>query len=179
MTDKDYRAALWPEDGLPMDVGKAERFLSSLRHCDVLGMTLFEEREDGVTLALPWKSELVGNPETGALHGGVLTTLMDTACGTAVVQTLPGCEVCPTLDLRVDYMRSARAGRELRAIARINRISHQVVFAECRVEQVGDDLSSDDRLVARCIATFMRMGAQLDERFLNNVSKVEEASRGE
>ncbi|MDO6805534.1 PaaI family thioesterase, partial [Wenyingzhuangia sp. 1_MG-2023] len=70
-------------------------------------------------MMLPYAPELVGNPITGALHGGSLTTLMDTACGTAVVNALPGFELCPTLDLRVDYMRSARSGQNLLAHASV------------------------------------------------------------
>jgi uncharacterized protein (TIGR00369 family) len=131
---------------------RATRFISVLRHCQVLGISLVSADADGLVMKLPYAPELIGNPVTGALHGGSLTTLMDTACGTAVVNALPGFELCPTLDLRVDYMRSARSGQNLLAYASIQRVTSTVVFADCRVMQ-----ENDGELIAKCCATFMRL----------------------
>jgi uncharacterized protein (TIGR00369 family) len=64
-----------------------------------------------MTLVLPWSPAIVGNPQTGAVHGGALTTLMDTTCGMATLCVLPRFEVCPTLDLRIDYMHPAEPAR--------------------------------------------------------------------
>ena len=38
---------------------------------------------------------------------------MDTTAGAAVVCAMPEFELCPTLDLRVDYMRSAKPGQSV------------------------------------------------------------------
>lgn len=135
---------------------KAERFLSSLRHCQILGMTVVETFTDGLTMRLPYSEKIIGNPLTQVVHGGSLTTLMDTASGTAVFTTLPGFELCPTLDLRMDYMKAAQAGQDLVAEARVVRITANVVFTECDVFQ-----ENDHALIARCNATFMRIGADL------------------
>jgi len=35
-----------------------------------------------------YSSELVGNPETGVVHGGVITTLLDQCGGSAVIAAL-------------------------------------------------------------------------------------------
>ena len=49
----------------------------------------------------------------GIIHGGALTSLMDTACGMSTLCVLPEFEVCPTLDLRIlrvlRLLRSASA----------------------------------------------------------------------
>lgn len=136
---------------------RAGRFVAALPHCRRLRMTVESLDADGLVLRLPWQAELVGNPVSGAIHGGGLTTLMDTACGTAVVISLPGFELCPTLDLRVDYMRSVTARQDLLARARVVRVASQVVFTEAVVTVVG----SED-VVARCSGTFMRIGAYMD-----------------
>ena len=86
---------------------RAKRFLATLRHCQVLGLTVDCASEDSVTMRLPYAQQIVGNPVLGTVHGGSLTTLMDTACGTAVFSILPDFELCPTLDLRMDYMKAA------------------------------------------------------------------------
>lgn len=135
---------------------RAERFLATLRHCQLLGLTVVDANEQQLTMRLPYRPDIVGNPMTGTVHGGSLTTLMDTACGTAVFSVLPGFELCPTLDLRMDYMKAASAEQDLFAIARVVRIAESVVFTQCDVVQgeAGD-------VVARCAATFMRIGEQM------------------
>lgn len=60
---------------------RATRFVSALRHCQVLGITAHQASEEGITLIMPYARHLVGDPQTGVIHGGALTSLMDTACG--------------------------------------------------------------------------------------------------
>ncbi|WP_430462048.1 PaaI family thioesterase [Thalassolituus sp. LLYu03] len=137
---------------------RAERFVATLRHCQVLGLSV--ESMEGTTLVmrLPYSDKIVGNPMDGTVHGGSLTTLMDTACGTAVFSVLPGFELCPTLDLRMDYMKAAEPGIDLLAEARVIRIASSVVFTECEVFQ-GEGEARD--LVAKCAAAFMRIGPEM------------------
>src|ERR1700759_37000 len=40
------------------------------------------------TMRLPYAPHLVGNPDTGVVHGGVITGLLDHACGMAVGSAL-------------------------------------------------------------------------------------------
>ena len=86
---------------------RATRFLSALRPCSVLGLRVHSAGAEGLTVVLPYSPQIVGNPQTGVIHGGALTTLMDTACGMSTLCVLPEFEVCPTLDLRSDYMHAA------------------------------------------------------------------------
>ena len=137
---------------------RAERFVATLRHCQVLGLTVEQADEASLIMRLPYDQRIVGNPATGVVHGGSLTTLMDTACGTAVFATLPGFELCPTLDLRMDYMKAATPDVDLLAEARVTRVASSVVFTECEVVQW---LDGERDLIARCAATFMRIGENM------------------
>lgn len=76
---------------------RAQRFLAVLRHCQVLGMSVESADGKGLTLRLPYAPHIVGNPDTGVIHGGAITTLMDTTCGISTVCVLPEFEICPTL----------------------------------------------------------------------------------
>jgi len=136
--------------------GRAERFISVLRHCQVLGITVKEASDTALTLELPYNEQHVGNPMNGVIHGGVITTLMDTACGTMVINALPEFELCPTLDLRVDYVRAAEPNEAIYALAEAYRVSRNVVFTRCTVHQ-GDP----NEPVANCMATFMRIGSHM------------------
>lgn len=138
---------------------RAERFLATLRHCQVLGLTVADASENSVTMRLPYAEQIVGNPMLGTVHGGSLTTLMDTACGTAVFSVLPGFELCPTLDLRMDYMKAATSGLDLIAVAKVTRVASSVVFTECEVYQEENGQLGD--LIAKCAATFMRIGENM------------------
>jgi len=74
---------------------------------------------------------VVGDPETGVLAGGAVTTLLDHVCGLAVSSKLMAAgTVGPiaTLDLRIDYMRAAEPGRDLLARAVCYHITHSIAF---------------------------------------------------
>lgn len=130
------------------------RFIRIIPHTRDLGVEVIEAGPDGVRLLLPWHQDLLGDPSRGLVHGGVLTMLLDTACGAAVLPALPSPEVCPTLDLRVDHYRPAVAGQAIFAEARAVSVSASVVFTE------GLAWQRRERPVARCIANFVRLGAQ-------------------
>lgn len=135
---------------------KAERFLSVLRHCQLLGITVIQADETSLQMRLPYSEDIIGNPLMATIHGGALTTLMDTACGTACFVAIEGMELCPTLDLRVDYMRASDQGENIVAYASVSQVTKNVVFTECQVRQ-----ESDDVLIAKCNAAFMRIGPQM------------------
>lgn len=135
---------------------RATRFLSALRHCQVLGIGVHSASTDGITLTLPYSPQIVGNPQTGVIHGGALTSLMDTACGMATLCVLPEFEVCPTLDLRVDYMHPAQSHKTVYGFAQCYRVTTDVIFTRGFAYQ--DDL---ERPVAHVVGTFMRMGKGL------------------
>src|SRR5690606_14984827 len=67
-----------------------------------------EALDDGVAvLRLPFRDVLIGDSSRPALHGGVLSTLVDTAGGAAAFTTLETSQVVATIDMLVDYLRPA------------------------------------------------------------------------
>ncbi len=132
---------------------RAQRYLMALRHCQVLGMSLHQAGERGLTLCLPYSAQIIGDPESGVIHGGAITTLMDTICGISTVCVLPEFEICPTLDLRIDYMRSAELHKDVYGFAECFRVTENVIFTRGYAYQ--DDPSEP---IAHVVGTFMRMG---------------------
>jgi uncharacterized protein (TIGR00369 family) len=131
----------------------AQRFLRALPHCQLLQMRVHHVDAQGMTLVLPYSTKIVGNPQTGAIHGGALTTLMDTTCGMATLCALAEFEVCPTLDLRIDYMHPAKAGQDIYGYAQCYRVTRDVIFTRGMAYQ--DD---PEQPVAQVVGTFMRLG---------------------
>jgi uncharacterized protein (TIGR00369 family) len=86
-----------------------------------------------VELELPWRSEFVGDPVRQAVHGGVISTLVDTAGGMAIWGALEHpTQRVSTIDLRVDYLRPGRT-ETLVAEARVVRVGRSVGVADVRI----------------------------------------------
>lgn len=135
--------------------GRVSRFIGTLRHCQHLGIQAVSAQENELTVELPYSDAIVGNPETGVIHGGAITTLMDTASGTVVICALPEFELCPTLDLRVDYMRAAEPEQPVYARAVVYRVTNNIIFTRCEAYQ-----ADPDQTIAHCVGTFMRIGPE-------------------
>jgi acyl-coenzyme A thioesterase PaaI-like protein len=82
---------------------------SDYGHISGLQLDRFAPRE--AWSSLPYRPVFVGDTETGVLHGGVVTAMLDESCGMAVQLALDGTSAIATLDLRIDYqkIRSATA----------------------------------------------------------------------
>ena len=118
-------------NGFPPDqlAKLGELFTRSVPHNQALGMQFVELTAERALLDLPYREELVGNPETGVIHGGAITTLLDATCGTAVLGRLQKrVQRVATLDLRIDYLKPATPGRTVRAEATCFRVTRHVAF---------------------------------------------------
>jgi uncharacterized protein (TIGR00369 family) len=94
-----------------------------------LGMEVTHLGDGEARLELPFRDEFIGDPLRPALHGGVISTMLDTCGGAAVFTTLQHIEDrASTVDLRVDYLRPGRKER-LVAEARIIRAGNRVAVA--------------------------------------------------
>ena len=102
-----------------------------------------------VTMKMQWDPRFVGNPETGVLHGGVITTLLDAACGASVFVRTRTPIAIATLDLRVDFLGRAPAHRDVFARAECYRHTSTVAFV--RAVAYVDDL---EQPFASAAATF-------------------------
>lgn len=91
-----------------------------------------------VTLRLEWNDKLIGNPLTGVIHGGAVTTLLDAASGASVYTKLRAPLPIATLDLRVDFLGKPPTGRDIFAKAECYRVTRSVGFVRA-VAYVDDE----------------------------------------
>ncbi|MBI1415740.1 MAG: hotdog fold thioesterase [Limimaricola sp.] len=127
----------------------ARQFIAAIPHARALGMELQEVGEGRAVIAMAHAPHLVGDPETGVIHGGAVSALMDTCGGAAVMAHPAGPIGTATLDLRIDYMRPATAGHRITATAEVYQMTRSVAFV--RAVAVDQD---DTRPVATATGAF-------------------------
>lgn len=110
----------------------ARQFIEAIPFSKALNMQ-FEVIEDGVAqISMPYSEALVGDPRTGVIHGGAVSALMDT-CGGAAVMSYPDAPAgTATIDLRIDYMRTAEPGRRITARAECYHVTRSVAFVRAK-----------------------------------------------
>jgi uncharacterized protein (TIGR00369 family) len=114
----------------------AEIFERHIPFNRLLGLRCLEINDGRVTVELPFRAELVGNPEIPALHGGAISSTLDTAGGLAVWSQARPNDRVSTIDLRVDFLRPGRA-EPVVAVARVVRLGNRVGVAELRAHHPG------------------------------------------
>jgi uncharacterized protein (TIGR00369 family) len=124
-------------------------------HAIALKMETVSIDATGAVLRVPYDEKLIGDPETGVIAGGVVTTLLDHACGQAVHTGLTEFKTIATLDLRIDYLRPAGPRLGVTVQANCYKLTRSIGFVRA---QAWDVDASD--LVATAQASFMLTRAE-------------------
>jgi uncharacterized protein (TIGR00369 family) len=104
-----------------------------------LGFRLVEVGEERVVMeAMPGPEHANGG---GILHGGYLTSLLDSTTGWAVHASLPADQAAPHTSLTVQYLRAALPGTTLVCTGRCLRAGRRVAAAEAEIVQDGKVLA--------------------------------------
>jgi len=138
-----------------------ERFLSvqgGIPFFAALGASMVEAVPGRSVMRLPYAPHLIGNPDTGVVHGGAITGLLDHACGMAVSSgveaerpnSLYGMRGLATLDLRIDYLRAAKPGADIFVVGECIRVTPRIAFARGRAYQ-----ESEEAPIALATGAFM------------------------
>ena len=123
-------------------------------HTALLGITVESVDGEELTCRLPYNADLVGDAETGTLHGGALTVLLDQTLGMSTVcSDLVKPAVTPTLDLRIDHLGVAPPGLDVFATAHVYRATRKVLFVEGFAY-----CESRDRPIAKAVGSWVVVG---------------------
>ena len=114
-----------------------------------IGLQLISVERGKACGKIEWSEHLIGDPDTGVIHGGVITSLLDNLAGMAVVSSLDEFKSTATLDLRIDYMRPAEKGSHIIGDAECYHSTRTVAFIRATAFQ-----EHDKKLIATATGAF-------------------------
>lgn len=132
-------------------------------HAVALGFRIDALTPGKAAMSAPYDSRFIGDPETGTLHGGVITALLDHVCGLAAFGGFGAKDTPATLDLRIDYMRPARPGQDVFAVAECLKSHGLVAFVRATAHD-GD--IEDPVAIAQAAFMITRASKAAQERAL-------------
>lgn len=133
-----------------VDLEQLAELFGKIPHCREMGMEIASLEPGKAAIRLAYQNRFIGNTETGVVHGGVISTLLDTVSGLSVMSAVPQGTSTATLDLRIDYLKPAHPGEAIIAEGDCFRLSSSVAFVRGIAHQ-----GVVSAPIAHCIGTFM------------------------
>lgn len=129
----------------------AARFIGAVPHVAELGIQMVTMNSERIHLRLPYREQWLGDSVHRLIHPGIISTLVDSGSGLAVLARLEKPEPIATLDLRMDYLRPALADLAIDCSAECYRVTQHIVFVRATVWQ-----GKPEKPVALSQSVFMR-----------------------
>lgn len=85
-----------------------EQLLKAPRFHQFLNLSIEAIEEGHIKLRLPFREEFLGDENDSYIHGGIISSLIDTAGDFALITLTE--KGLPTIDMRVDFLRAAAPG---------------------------------------------------------------------
>jgi uncharacterized protein (TIGR00369 family) len=117
-----------------------------------LGVTLQRVAPGEVELVLPFRADLT--QQHGFLHAGIVTAVVDSACGYAALSLMePGAAVL-SVEFKVQLLAPAR-GASFRAFGRVVRAGRTLTVVEGQLRAVLEERTGEGEVVALLNGTMM------------------------
>ena len=120
----------------------SEMFTTIIEHTPymkAIGARYIGRGDDGVTTSVPYRDDLIGDPESRVIASGVVTAMLDHCCGMAVWDRMNEYKPIATLDLRIDYMRPALPDNDLKVTAKCFKVTRSIGFVRAFAYEVSPD----------------------------------------
>lgn len=139
-------------DGQPLPFEQIAKVIAERRslYGRASGLRIDRAERGEAWSSLPYQSAFVGDLESGVVHGGVVTALLDESCGMAVQLALDGSRAIATLDLRIDYQKPAKPGVDIKAHSVCYHVTRSIAFVRSTAYQ-----ETEQDPVATAAACFM------------------------
>ncbi len=116
-----------------------------------LGAVMGKVSPGEVEIEMPYRADLA--QQHGFIHGGIITTILDSACGYAAFSLSAPDTAMLTVEYKVNFVAPAKGGRFL---ARGEVVRSGATIAVCKGDVMAYD-SGEEKLVATMLTTLMLM----------------------
>lgn len=115
----------------------------------LIGASITRVEQGEVTIELPFRSDLT--QQHGFLHAGMVTIIVDTACGYAALTQMPASAAVLTTEYKINFLSPAE-GEKLIARGRVLKPGRSLTVCYGEVHAIKD---GKEKMVATMLATMM------------------------
>ena len=136
----------------PKDAGYKEKVIESFERQEVmktLNASVQTVRPGEVELKLPYQQNLT--QQHGFIHAGIVSTLLDSACGYAAFSLMPEKAAVLTIEFKINLLAPAK-GDWFRAIGKVKKSGKNITVTEGELFSYAD---GQEKLVATMVGTIM------------------------
>ncbi len=102
-----------------------------------LALEFLEVSGEKAVMRLPWREDLAAFEDARLLASGAIATLVDQACGMAVMARFDRPVVISTLNLKIDHVRPAAMASSVTVEARCYHLTRNIAFVRADVWDSG------------------------------------------
>jgi uncharacterized protein (TIGR00369 family) len=125
---------------------------------ETIGATLTTVEKGHVEIELPFDAKL--GQQHGFVHGGIIATALDSACGYAALTTMPDDAGILTIEFKVNLLAPAK-GELFRFEGRVVKSGRTITVAEGAAMAIGN---GQEKKIATMTATLMAIHGRDDVR---------------
>lgn len=143
--------------GLPHDPLRPWRQVANITpYGKELNMVVESDDPEWCVMRTPFDPRFAASQASGGAHGGIVTALLDSCFGLAVLARLQALRGIATLDLRIDHLIPAHPGKDILGGAVCYKVTENLAFLRgCAYHKTADDP------IATASATFMLTASRL------------------
>ena len=136
----------------PKDAGYKEKVIESFKRQEVmktLNASVQTVRPGEVELKLPYQQNLT--QQHGFIHAGIVSTVLDSACGYAAFSLMPEKAAVLTIEFKINLLAPAK-GDWFRAVGKVKKSGKNITVTEGALFSYAD---GQEKLVATMVGTIM------------------------
>ncbi len=136
----------------PKDTGYKEKVIESFERQEVmktLNASVQTVRPGEVELKLPYQLNLT--QQHGFIHAGIVSTVLDSACGYAAFSLMPENAAVLTIEFKINLLSPAK-GDWFRAVGKVKKSGKNITVTEGELFSYAD---GQEKLVATMVGTIM------------------------
>lgn len=141
------------------DVGYKDKVIESFQRQEImktLNASILDVRPGEIEIDLPYQKSLT--QQHGFIHAGIVSTILDSACGYAAFSLMPEDAAVLTIEFKINLLSPAQ-GERFRAIGKVKKAGKNITVTEGEFFAITEN---GEKLVATMVGTIMAIYGRKD-----------------